>query len=384
MNLSLTNRVKITFIVANVVVLITGFLMYFFLGSLADKTKSIWLELQTVTEIEEKVRENIVVLTSRSVKIVGSKELIKILETYQAKIIELKGNVERLNSEFEDIETRALVESLLKNVETLEEYLGKPDSQESYDRFSDSNFHLNLTQKISKSFAKYLEKSRKNNQSSSEEIKDSIASIKKNMLLVLILSFLGTIVLAWLVPNKVALPFKKINHAVRELQDCNFDVAISYDENDELGELSHSLNKMIAQLKMHEELRSDKFVLESKKFNIIANHFSEKVLVVNSDGRLTYMNNDLYSMFRVETSDVIDKEIDETIIPEAIVSVFQKALKRRGKIENEEIKFSYKKVLDEDQEEEIDFTGYAEIYPIRGKESSLDYYLMIINEEMMA
>ena len=381
MNLSLTNRVKITFIIANAVVLITGFLMYFFLGTLADKTKNIWDELQTIREFDEISRSNIVDLTVLSVNLEEKAISEKKLSTYKDKANELRSNLERLKAEYKDSDTRSLLQALLQSVDTLIQYIGEPSSTKSLERFRDSNFHLSLVDKISNNFSSYLKKSQLNNQDSSERVKNSIASIKKNMLLVLILAFLGTIVLSWLVPNKVALPFKKINHAIEELQNCNFDVSIAYEEDDEIGELSSSLNKMITQLKQHEELRSDKFMLESRKFNIIANHIEDKVLVANSEGKLSYMNNELYSMLRVETSEVIDKELEESIIPESIVAVFDKALKRRGKIENEEVKFDYK-VLEEDEEVEKSYSGYAEVYPIRGKESSLDYYLMIISEEM--
>lgn len=381
MNLSLTNRVKITFIIANGVVLITGFLMYFFLGTLADKTKNIWDELQSIRELDEISRSNIVELTVMSVNIEEKAVTEKRLITYRDKANELRSNLERLKAEYKDSDTRSLVQALLQSVDTLIQYIGEPDNKKSLDRVKDSNFQLTLVTKVSNDFSAYLKKSQLNNQDSSERVKNTIASIKKNMLLVLILAFLGTIVLSWLVPNKVALPFKKINHAIEELQNCNFDVSIAYEEEDEIGELSTSLNKMIAQLKQHEELRSDKFMLESRKFNIIANHIDAKVLVANSEGKLSYMNNELYSMLKVETSEVIDKELEESVIPESIVSVFDKALKRRGKIENEEITFDYKKLVDE-EEQEASFSGYAEVYPIRGKESSLDYYLMIINEEM--
>ena len=381
MNLSLTNRVKITFIIANGVVLITGFLMYFFLGTLADKTKNIWDELQNIREFDEISRSNIVDLTVLSVNLEEKAVSEKKLTTYKEKANELRSNLERLKAEYKDSDTRSLIQALLQSVDTLIQYIGEPTSTKSLERFRDSNFHLSLVDKISNNFSKYLKKSQLNNQDSSERVKNSIASIKKNMLLVLILAFLGTIVLSWLVPNKVALPFKKINHAIEELQNCNFDVSIAYEEDDEIGELSSSLNKMIAQLKQHEELRSDKFMLESRKFNIIANHIEDKVLVANSEGKLSYMNNELYSMLRVETSEVIDKELEESVIPESIVAVFDKALKRRGKIENEEIKFDYK-IVEDDEEVEKNYAGYAEVYPIRGKESSLDYYLMIISEEM--
>ena len=381
MNLSLTNRVKITFIVANSVVLVIGFLMYFFLGTLADKTKNIWDELQVIREFDESSRNNIVDLTVMSVSLEDNKVSERRLSEYLEKSNELRSNLERLKAEYKDGEARSLLQALLQSVDTLIQYIGDPENEKSLERFTDSNFHLSLVDKVSRNFTKYLSRSQLNYKDSSERVKNTIATVKKNMLLVLILAFLGTIVLSLLIPNKVALPFKKINHAIEELQNCNFDVSIAYEEDDEIGELSSSLNKMISQLKQHEDLRSDKFMLESRKFNIIANHIGDKVLVANSEGRLTYMNNELYSKLRVETSEVIDKELEESVIPESIVSVFDKALKRRGKIENEEIKFSYK-VIEGDEEIEKEFSGYAEVYPIRGKESSLDYYLMIISEEM--
>lgn len=378
MNLSLTNRVKISFIVANIIVLITGFLMYFFLGSLAQNTKSAWAELHNIREIDEVVRKDIVDLNAISLRFGVGKTQDKNVSVFKDKTTELKSNLERLKTEYSDSTTEASLQTMIENVNTLNEYIGDPETTESKDRFRDSNFHINLVGKISEEFSKYIQRSQIKSKDGATRIQNTIASIKKNMLLVLIIAFLGTIILGWLIPNKVALPFKKINHAIRELQDCNFDVSISYDEKDEIGELSLELNKMIKQFKQHEDLRADKFAVETKKFDIIANHIRKNILVVNSEGRLSYMNNALYSMLSVESGDVIDKEIEDTVIPEPIVEAFGRALKRRTKIEDEEIVFTYKK--GSDNEEELEYKGLAEIYPIRGKESSLDYYLMVISE----
>ena len=39
-------------------------------------------------------------------------------------------------------------------------------------------------------------------------------------------------------------------------------------------------------------------------------------------------------------------------------------------------------VVDEEKKEELAFKGYATVIPIRGKESSLDYYLMVLSSEV--
>lgn len=73
-----------------------------------------------------------------------------------------------------------------------------------------------------------------------------------------------------IIPGKIAMPFKKINDAVRELQDCNFDVSIYYNQEDEIGELARELNKMITSMKKFEQLRQDRISVEHRKFDTLA------------------------------------------------------------------------------------------------------------------
>lgn len=380
MNLSLTNRVKISFVMTNLIILIIGFLMYFFLGSLASNIKRSWSDFYEIRKIEEVVTADLVELTALGMELdkTGKRR------EFKSRIQDLQSNIELLKVKYTDERFDDVLSSILDKTKTLGEYIGETESLENQNRLKEGSFHINLLKKVSGDFLKYIRKSQEAGKDISEQVDNSIVLVKKNMLLVLILAFLGTILLGWLVPRKVALPFKKINHAIRELQNCNFDVSIFYDEKDEIGELARELNKMISQLKLYEELRADKFLVESKKFNIIANHIKKNILIVNSEGKLSYMNNSLYSILKLETGDVLDKEIENSAIPESIVDVFKKALKIRGKIENEEVRFSYKKIDENEEEVNVEFSGYGEVFPIRGKESSLDYYLMFINEEMTA
>ena len=239
-----------------------------------------------------------------------------------------------------------------------------------------------------------------------KDIKDIINETKKIMMIVLIMGFLGTIILGLVVPGKIALPFKKIKDAIRELQECNFDVSIYYSQDDEIGEIAREMNKMIAQFKKFEELRTDRISVENRKFDALANMIRKPVLVANADGRLIYMNNHLYSLLQVQSEDVIGKPMTESVIAPSIIDTYELAIKRRSKIENAEIIIPKRLVdgdddEDEDEEEqpkvqalgeeileetedeeEIIFRGYANVIPIRAKESSLDYYLMVLSKEV--
>ena len=240
-----------------------------------------------------------------------------------------------------------------------------------------------------------------------KRIKKIIGETKRHMMIVLIIGFLFTIILALVIPGKIALPFKKIKDAIRELQDCNFDVSIYYSQDDEIGEIAREMNKMIYSFKVFEELRADRISVENRKFDALANLVRKPVLVANAHGELIYMNNHTYSLLQVQSEDVIGKEMTETIIPRPIIETYELALKRRTKIENSEVKIVAKsqkddeaekeekegevlegEVLDAEGEEEEEkepeylYDGFANVIPIRGKESSLDYYLMVLSKEV--
>ena len=66
----------------------------------------------------------------------------------------------------------------------------------------------------------------------------------------------------------------KIKDAIRELQDCNFDVSIYYNQADEIGELAREMNKMIRAFKTFDDLRPIAWQLSC--VNLIPCQFSQK------------------------------------------------------------------------------------------------------------
>ena len=147
-------------------------------------------------------------------------------------------------------------------------------------------------------------------------------------------------------PGKIALPFKKIKDAIRELQDCNLDVSVYYNQDDEIGEIAKEMNKMIHSFKVFDELRTDRISVENRKFDALANMTKRPVLVANAEQELIYMNNKMYSLLQVQSDDVLGKEMDESTVPSMIKEAFELAIKRRSKIENTEVKILSKKELE--------------------------------------
>ena len=180
--------------------------------------------------------------------------------------------------------------------------------------------------------------------------------------------------------------------------------SIFYNQDDEIGEIAQEMNKMIQSMKKFEELRTDRITVEHKKFDILASLTKRYVLVANAKGELIYMNNQLYSLMDISSDEVLHKQISDILIPKSIREVYEMAIKRRTKIENATVEITRKKEIKEEdkegesnedvmedsgkqlvkEEKEMLFKGYANVVPIRGKESSLDYYLMVLSPELFS
>jgi len=401
LNLSLRNRVAISFIVANAVVLLISFSVFQYLNSLNKDIDEITFKSNRVSMLTDEIRISAVLILKRQRELLSKganeqrvQKIINSCESFSSLLHTLDGY-------YEDPEVKKTVAKMISYVDSLKVVLSKATiySRDNAGVASISD----LADKILETFSDLQDIQISQEVKKDKNIKQIIVETKKNMMIVLIIGFLGTIVLGLVVPGKIALPFKKINDAIRELQDCNFDVSIFYNQDDEIGEMAREMNKMIHSFKVFDELRTDRISVERRKFDTLANMTKKPVLVSNAEGQLIYLNNKMYDILNFESQDVIGKSMEEALVPQSIRESFEIAIKRRTKIENTEIKILAKSdeessvngtlgtELNESgediagevaEQEEILFNGYANVIPVRGKDSSLDYYLMVLSTQV--
>ena len=403
MNLSLRGRVTTSFIIANILVLALTFIVFNFLGSLNKDIESITVQTNRKSLLTDEIRISAVSLLKYQRRILTNKptpqqvdKIINLCESFTSQL-------HTLDSLYTEPEVKKVVGQMLSYVDSLKILLSKGAL------FSRSGVGSttvgDLADKILDAFSEFQDIQFIESVERDKQIKKIISETKRHMMIVLIIGFLITIILALVVPGKIALPFKKIKDAIRELQDCNFDVNIYYSQDDEIGEIAREMNKMIHSFKIFEELRADRISVENRKFDALANMVGKPVLVANAEGNLIYLNNKTYSLLQVQSEDVIGKEMTDSVIPACIIEAYELALKRRSKIENAEITILAKHHEEEEkpdaevvekkettegeaeepeEEKEVEklFDGYANVIPIRGKESSLDYYLMVLSSEV--
>lgn len=387
MQLSLKKRVSLSFITAILVVVVMGFLVFFFLDTLNNQISTITVNSNKISHLTDEVRISAVSILKMQKKILTTKPSTDDLKRLENLCEGFQSQLQRLDSFYTDVEAKKIISKLQGYVDSLKTVVSKTSL---FHRDSEGLNTINeLTDKILEAFSEFQDIQYFQNEQRDKQVRSIIGETRRNMLIILIITFLATIIMTLVIPGKIAMPFKKINDAVRELQDVNFDVSIYYNGDDEIGELARELNKMIVHMKKFEQLWADRISVEHRKFDTLANMVKKNIMIANAKGELIYMNNPMYSTLELQSDDVINKNITDTLVPDSIVETYELAIKRRSKIENAEITIPKRKKVIDPVTGEYSFVetteayhGYANVFPIRAKESNLDYYMMIISQEV--
>lgn len=394
MNLSLKNRVALSFITAIAVILMLSFTVFQYLHTLNKDIEEITMRSNRVALLTDEIRISAVSIIKQQRRILLGTADQQQIDNLLSLTDSFTSQLQTLDSLYSETEAKRVIAQMTSYVEALRVVIGKSSL------FQRDNAGLatvsELSDKILDTFSEFQDIQYFQSLERDRQIKTIISETKRNMMITLIIGFLGTIILVLVIPGKIALPFKKIMDAIRELQDNNFDVSIYYNQDDEIGEIAREMNKMIHSFKKFDELRTDRISIENRKFDALANMVKKPILVANAQGKLIYMNNQLYSILQVQSEDVIGRMMVDSHMPETIIESYDLAIKRRSKIENAEIMIPLRRTEssndEEDEgseeqapeaaEEQWAFKGYANVIPIRGKDSSLDYYLMVLSKEV--
>ncbi|GIN73382.1 hypothetical protein J14TS2_38570 [Bacillus sp. J14TS2] len=95
----------------------------------------------------------------------------------------------------------------------------------------------------------------------------SFGSLLPLLLALLIPFVIGAWVTGWVISRNILAPLGELGHATKKIREGNFDFVISYQENDEMGDLSHAFDEMKGELK---ELREKQAAHETARKELIA------------------------------------------------------------------------------------------------------------------
>uniref|UniRef100_A0A7C3F1H4 histidine kinase n=1 Tax=candidate division WOR-3 bacterium TaxID=2052148 RepID=A0A7C3F1H4_UNCW3 len=98
------------------------------------------------------------------------------------------------------------------------------------------------------------------------------------------------IYLIFTLPRAVILPLKRITNALHRVENGDFDIRITLETRDELGNLARQLNRVFVRLRELDELKSGQIVELERRFRLLASNIKEGVLVVDRNLKIIYVN----------------------------------------------------------------------------------------------
>jgi nitrogen fixation/metabolism regulation signal transduction histidine kinase len=194
----------------------------------------------------------------------------------------------------------------------------------------------NLSQKILELSTTLSQSDRNRLETRSKKIEKIQNNGQRNMLITLMLTGIGSLLLGLLSPGQVVLPLKKFHNAINEVLNCNLDAELFYEGKDELADLASDINKMLGQIRMFDRLRRNRLQLEIQKFELLSNSLARKIIVCDQEGRINFLNNAAYDGLNV-TSDIIDKPLKDSGIPEGLMAIISSSVAREEKIHRQRI-----------------------------------------------
>ncbi len=98
------------------------------------------------------------------------------------------------------------------------------------------------------------------------------------------------IYLIFTLPRAVILPLKRIANALHRVENGDFDIRITLETRDELGNLARQLNRVFVRLRELDELKTGQIVELERRFRLLASNIKEGVLVVDRNLKIIYVN----------------------------------------------------------------------------------------------
>lgn len=167
-----------------------------------------------------------------------------------------------------------------------------------------------------------------------EDVSRLSSDAQRNMMIVVLLMLLSGLGLGFVAPNVVGAPFRKMVQAINEVRTGKLNVSIPVEANDEIGRIGKSLNSMITELREFDEMKIKRIAFEKRRFEILANMVDYGVIVLKREGVIEFINSQLYILLRCDTKEIEGYRVEHTPLPPEIKELLTQCLETKEKIDN--------------------------------------------------
>ncbi len=332
---TIANRIQMSFVAAIGMVLLIGFLSFYYINQLNKGLERVVQEDIRLARLTEEIKNTTFEIFQQERRILAESADPQKL----ADILNLTKNLKSLTqraSDFslkqENIDRYNEIKTLTEDYETaLQKLLLNPDSTQEKNIIREKLIKISsLNRQIQLDRYKELDLHQK-------QVAHLSSEAQRNMIIVVLLMLLSGLALGFVAPNLVVTPFKKMVQAINEVRTGKLNISIPVDADDEIGTLAKSLNNMIYELKEFDEMKIKRIAFERRRFETLANMVDYGVMVLKREGVIEFINSQLYLLLGLDTGEIEGYRLEHTPLPQSIKDLCFECLNTKEKIDNREM-----------------------------------------------
>jgi NtrC-family two-component system sensor histidine kinase KinB len=183
------------------------------------------------------------------------------------------------------------------------------------------------------------------------------------------------LVFSLILSNLLVKPVRQMMEATRKISEGNYDVEISIQSSDELGDLAKDFNEMVKRLKVYRDLNIDQMMAEKRKSDAIILSIDDGIVVVDNEFRITGINPTAAKALHLESNQMENKHFLEVIKDEQLFNYVKHSIETGEPPTIEE----RKNILTVEQGEKTYHYQFS-ITPVRGKAGSLLGVVLLLRD----
>jgi nitrogen fixation/metabolism regulation signal transduction histidine kinase len=333
-SVTLATRIRISLLLTISMVLLIGFLSFFYLNSLNDKVNAVLTKDLRLARLAEEIKTTTFDLHRKERAFFAQPT-----EATHYSIIKNKGtHLADLITEAAKSANKAENQARLKDmqiavddyVRLAEEVHTIPYREELQDTMRDNLLKLNALNRL------ILQDRYKELETHQMEIDRLASDAQRNMIIVIIIMLVFVLALGLVAPNLVSAPFRRIYRAIEEIRSGNLNVTIPVTATDELGELSQRLNDALVDLRRFDDMKIKRIAFERRRMETLANMVDYGVVLLSAEGKIEFVNSQLYILFHLQTADLVGREAARAPLPQGIRNLLVECVEQKEKFDNRE------------------------------------------------
>jgi NtrC-family two-component system sensor histidine kinase KinB len=178
-----------------------------------------------------------------------------------------------------------------------------------------------------------------------------------------------------LLSNLLVKPVRRMMEATQKISEGNYDVEISIQSSDELGDLTNDFNKMAKKLKAYHDLNIDQIVAEKRKSDAIIRSIDDGIVVVDNEFKVTGLNPTAAKALNIEYDQIQNKHFLEVVKNEMLFNYVKQSVETGQPPSIEERKTIFT-IEEGEKQRHYQFS----ITPVHGKPGSLLGVVLLLRD----